>query len=124
MRNPKNVSWARMVLAFAAVLVVAGSGLALAAGPNPTYFPQSSVLIGPGTVAKTTSASYILRVTFVNGATADFPPTMGATFTAALGTIDASGNYTATGGFSKDRITGTFTQNGGTVTSSFIVNTP
>ena len=83
MQTVKSVSWVRMVLAFAAVLIVAGSGMALAIGPNPTYVPQSSVLLGPSTVAPGATASYTLEVTFVGGADpADFPPTTGALFSA------------------------------------------
>ena len=33
MQTVKSVSWVRMILAFGAILLVAGSGLSLAAGP-------------------------------------------------------------------------------------------
>ena len=119
MQTVKSVSWVRMVLAFAAVLIVAGSGMALAIGPNPSYVPQSSVLLGPSTVAPgATSIQYTLIVTFTNGATASFPPTTGATFTAVRGTITSGGVYGAPATTGKDRIQGTFAQNGTTTSAS------
>lgn len=125
MRKLNNVSLARMVLALVVTVLVAGSGMALAAGPGPTYVPKSSVLIGPSSVAKTTSAHYILRVTFTDNSTADFPPTTGAAFSAVFGVMNpTTGAYTATTTFNKDRVSGTFSQNGAQVTSSLTINTP
>ena len=120
MQTVKSGSWVRMALAFAAVLLVGGSGMVFAAGPNPSYVPASSVLIGPTSIAKGGTAAYVLRVSFVNDGTLDFPPTMGATFTAVNGT--ATGNsVTFSSTANKARVTGTFAQNGNQVTSSTIV---
>ncbi len=123
MRQVYMGSWVRMVLAFAAVLLVAGPGLVMAAGPNPTYTPKSSVLIGPTSVSSLQTANYTLRVTFTNNMTADFPPTTGASFSAYYGTITSNGVYTSPASMSgtKDRLTGTFIQNGAKVTSSLVV---
>ncbi len=109
----------RSVLALATVLTVAGSGLVLAV-IDPTYVPKSSVLLGPATVAPLGTAQYTLRVTFTNGQTADFPPNTGATFAAVNGTINSSGLYTNTSG-TKDKVSGSFTQNSVTTTSSRII---
>ena len=98
-----------------------GSGLVMAAGPNPAYVPKTSALIGPATVAHNGTANYILRVTFTNNVTLDFPPTMGATFTTVFGTITSGGVYTAPATGNKDRVTGSFAQNGSQTTSSTVV---
>ena len=125
MRKLNNVSTSRMVLALVVTVLVGGSGMALAVGPGPTYVPKSSVLIGATTVPKTTSANYVLRVTFTDNSTADFPPTTGATFSAVFGAMNpTTGAYTATTTFNKDRVSGTFAQNGAQVTSSLTINTP
>ena len=121
MQTVKSVSWVRMVLAFAAVLIVAGSGMALAIGPNPSYVPQSSVLLGPSTVAPGATASYTLEVTFVGGAVSDFPPTTGAVFSAAVGSITSGGVYTAPAAGPRDRVAGSFSQNGVTTSASRII---
>ena len=121
MQTVKSVSWVRMVLAFAAVLIVAGSGIALAGGPNPQYVPQSSVLLGPGSVPHGGTGNYVLEVTFVGGSIADFPPTTGNTFSAAVGTITGGGVYTAPATGPRDRVSGSFFQNGVTTTASRII---
>ena len=109
-----------MVLAFAAILLVAGPGLVLA-GPDPTYVPKISTLLGPNTVAPKGSAQFTLRVTFTNGRTADFPPETGAKFSAISGTITSSGAYKNTGSTGgKDKVTASFSQQGVTVTSTRI----
>ena len=134
MRQLYMGQWVRMALALAAVLLVAGPGLVLAAGPGATYVPKSSVLIGPTTVSMGQSAQYTLRVTFNNNTTLDFPPTTPnpnvqnqLIFTAFFGTIDGAGLYHAPSAPgtpipTKDRITGTFTQNGAKVSSSLVIN--
>ena len=126
MQTVKSVSWVRMVLAFAAVLVVAGSGVALAVGPDPTYVPKFSTLTGLSTVAHGATTGYVLNVTFTNNSTASFPPTTGATFTAALGSFSPTtlGSYTAPPASAgpRDRVTGTFSQNGVTTSASRIIS--
>ena len=121
MRKFNNVSLARLVLALIATLLVGGSGMALAVGPNPVYVPQSSVLLGPATVAPGGAAHYVLEVTFTNGAILDFPPTTGATFSAAVGAITGGGAYTAPSSGPRDRVTGTFAQNGVQTEASRII---
>ena len=125
----RNVSMVRTGLALAAVLLVAGPGLLLAASPGPSYTPKSSILLGSTTVPKGTTANYQLQVTYTNGAVLTFPPDTTAfgatlTFTSVFGTIDSTGHYTATTTFNKDRVTGSYTQNGGQVISSLTINTP
>ena len=113
MRQFNKEQRVRMALALAATLLIGGSGLAFAAGPSPTYVPKSSVLLGPSTVAPGGSANYVLEVTFVNGAVLDFPPTTGATFSVVTGSINsATGAYTAPSVGPRDRVTGSFAQNG------------
>ncbi len=124
----KSGAWTRMVLAFAAILVVGGSGLALAAGPLATYaVPKSSVILGPSTVARSGAANYILEVTAADGTVGDYGIVGGVTQTGATfssvssvgGTINAStGAYTApaTGGI--DKISASFTQQGVTTSAS------
>ena len=129
MRQLYMGQWVRMALALAAVLLVAGPGLVLAAGPNPAYQPKSSVLIGPTSLKVGQSTQYTLRVTFSDGSTLDFPPatpnpfvTNQLTFSATNGTITGTGAYTAPNTPGKVRITGTFKQNGVQVTSSLVPN--
>jgi hypothetical protein len=114
-------SWGRVALALAAVLVVAGPSLVLAGSPNSSYVPKSSVLLGPKDVKAGTTAQYTLRVTFTNSVVCDFPPTTGATFTSANGTITSSGLFTA-GTVGRARVSGSFSQNSVTTTSSRIIN--
>ena len=121
MQTANSRSWVRMVLAFAAVMVVAGPSLVLAGGGNPSYVPKMSSLIGPATVANGGSANYVLHVTFTNGAICDFPPTTGATFTAVKGSITSGGAYTAPGTGNKDKVGGSFTQSNVTVTSVKVI---
>ena len=133
MNTVKSVSWTRMAMAFAAVLLVGGSGLVLAATPDATYIPKSASLsssVGT-TVPKGTKSNLTLTVVFDKG-TFTFPtdtPAVGATlaFSAIYGTT-AGNVYTAPAAGTtlprKDRITGTYTQNGVSVISSLTVNTP
>jgi hypothetical protein len=109
-----------MVLAFIAVLVVAGPGLVFAVPPQAAYQkPKSSILIGPATVAPgATDVQYTLRVTFEDNSTADFPPETGATFSAVRGSIDGTGLYDAPATTGKDRVSGSFTSNGVTTTAN------
>ena len=133
MQTMKSGSWVRMVLAFAAILIIGGSGLALAGGPTAGYAPKSSVILGSSTVAHGASSSYALEVTFTNGSTADYGTfnnvvLAGANFTTVKGTINAStGVYTAPGASagSLDKISATFTQlNVTTGASRFITLSP
>ena len=120
MNNVKSVSWVRMALAFAAVLVVAGSGLALAAGPDPSYVPASSIIVGPSSVAASSTTPYTFQVTFTNGAVASFPPTMGATFTVLPATGSTTSNFvvTAPPAGPRMKLSATFTANGVTTSAS------
>ena len=117
MQTMKSGSWVRMILAFAAILIVGGAGMALAGGPTAGYAPQSSVIIGSSTVLHGATSNYVLQVTFTNGSTADYGTTSGgtflagATFSTVVGTINPStGVYTAPAAGPKDKISGTFTQ--------------
>ena len=123
MDTGKSVLWFRMILAFAAILLVAGSGLSLAAGPIPGYIPVSSIILGPGAVAPSSVTRYIVRVTFVNGATADFPPTMGATFTVLPAGASVTSDFKVTAPATGPRIklNATFTENGVLTTASRII---
>ena len=120
MQTVKSVSWVRMVLAFAAILIVAGSGFALAAGPDPTYVPQSSVILGDSTIGRGATKPYVFEVTFVGGFKADFPTTMGATFSVlpATASVDSNFNVTATTTGARLKLNATFAANGVTTSAS------
>ena len=118
MQTVKSVSWVRMVLAFGAVLLVAGSGLSLAAGPPSAYVPVSSIIVGPSTDTHSSTTPYTFVVTLNDGSTLSFPPTTGATFSAVVGSITQSGVYTAPATGTRDKISATYTQNGVTTSAS------
>ena len=113
--------WVRVALAFAAVLLVGGAGMALAIGPDPRYPPKSSTIIGPSSVKPGQTANYIFEVTFDNGTRVDFPPFDGATFSVLRGSITNFGAYTAPASGPRDRVSGTFSQNGVTTSASRII---
>jgi len=121
MRKATSASWIRMVLAFAAILLVAGPGFVLAGGGFSAYVPKSSVLKGPAFVPASGTANYVLEVTFTNGAVGDYPPHTGATFSSVRGSITSGGVYSAPATTGKDKVSGSLTQNGVTVTSSRII---
>ncbi len=102
-------------MAFAAILLVAGSGLVLAGPGAPAYVPKFSVLQGPDTVSPGGSATFSLQVTFTNGKVQTNPT--GTTFAAVNGTISSTGSYTNTSG-TKDKISGTFIDPNGVKTSA------
>jgi hypothetical protein len=113
----------RSVLAFVAILAVAGPGLVLAGGdPNASYIPKVLQLIGPASVPHSTSADYIARVTFTNGVVADYTGAP-VVFSASLGSFTGN-TYTAAATGPRDRLQGVLTQNGVTVTGTKIVLTP
>jgi hypothetical protein len=116
-----NATWVRTLLAFVAVLLVAGPGLVLA-GSNVSGYspPKSAAIIGPSSVPAGGSATYSLSVTFEDGTTTVFtgPP---ATFTAVLGSISSTGNYTAPTSGSKDAIKGSYSSLGRTVLANKVI---
>jgi hypothetical protein len=111
----------RSVLALSAVLAVAGPGLVLAG--DSSYTPRILQVIGPSSVPVNGSADYDAKVTFTDNTTQTFtgPP---ATFSAARGSIDANGNYTAPATSGRDSIRSTYTNNGVTVTGTRIIQNP
>ena len=111
----------RAVLAFVAVLVVAGPSLLLAdGGPCPDYqIPKLGVIIGPNSVAPNGSATYALKVTFKDNSTALNPT--GTGFTAVRGAISSSGNYTAPSEKTRDKVQGTYAACGATVIGSKVI---
>ena len=121
MRKTNDTSWGRMVLALMATLVIAGPGMVLAGGNGPNYVkPTIAVLIGPGSVPASGTASYSLKVTFSDGSV--------TTYTGAPATFDAvkgafSGNsYTAPSATGKDGVEGTLSQNGAFATGHKIIS--
>jgi hypothetical protein len=113
----------RSVLALGAVLAVAGPGLVLAG--EPAYTPKILQVLGPSSVPVTTSANYDAKVTFTDNSTATFTgATTGLSWSAARGTIDADGNYTAPAGSGRDSVKGVYTNNGITVTGTRIIQNP
>jgi len=109
-----------MVLALVAVLVVAGPGLVLAAGPGTTYPKiRSSAIIGPDKVTSGQTYSYTLRVNYVGGTFVDSPS--GTSFSAVNGVVSSNGMFTPDSGVSKAKVTGTYTQDGVTTTASKIL---
>ncbi len=126
MRKTNSVSWVRMVLAFAAVLMVAGPGLVLAGGGTSAYAPKSSIIIGPGSVAHSGAASYVLRVTYTDGSVLDNPAgTVFPSPTPGGGTIDSAGSYVAPATGIKDKISASYSNASVTTQASkFITLTP
>jgi hypothetical protein len=119
-RKANTISLGRMVLAFIAVLAVAGPGFVLAGSSTPSYLtPAFAQVLGSTVVAPGGTSHYDLKVTFTDGSTALNPP--GTTWTTVLGSIDSSGNYTAPSSTGRDRVTGSFTSNGVTATGNKIV---
>jgi hypothetical protein len=117
-----NATWVRTLLAFVAVLLVAGPGLVLAGVSVPGYSPpKSAFIIGPGSVPVNGNATYSLSVTFEDGTTTVFtgPP---ATFSAVLGSISANGFYTAPSSAGRDAIKGSYSSLGRTVLASKVIS--
>jgi hypothetical protein len=113
----------RSVLAFGAILAVAGPGLVLAGGdPNASYIPKILQLIGPSSVPVNQSADYIARVTFTNNVVADYTGAP-VVFSAVRGSFTGN-TYTAPATAGRDRLQGVLTQNGVTVTGTKIVLNP
>lgn len=102
MRTLRNTTWAKMVLACTAALVIGGPGLVLADGGCPDYLtPRSARLLGPGAVPVGSTNTYSLQVFFADGSSATNPEGTAFSKTASLsggdGTISAtSGEFTAT----------------------------
>ena len=111
----------RSVLALSAVLAVAGPGLVLAG--DSSYTPKILQVLGPSSVPVNGTATYSAKVTFTDNTTQTFtgPP---ATFSAARGTITATGDYTAPATSGRDSIRSTYTNNGVTVTGTRIIQNP
>lgn len=65
-----NSSWARLLVALVAVLVVAGPAMVFASNPDPNYTPRIGVIEGGPLSATTSSAPLVLYVTYTNGQTA------------------------------------------------------
>lgn len=115
-----NATWVRTLLAFVAVLLVAGPGLVLAGSNVPGYSPpKSAFIIGPSVVAANGSATYELSVTFEDGSTTVFTGAP-ATFSAVVGSISSTGSYTAPAS-GKDAIKGSYSSLGRTVLASKVI---
>lgn len=116
-----NATWVRTLLAFVAVLLVAGPGLVLA-GSNVSGYspPKSAVINGPSSVPVNGSATYSLTVTFEDGTSTTFmgPP---ATFSAVNGSISSGGFYTAPGSSGRDAIKGSYSSLGRTVLANKVI---
>jgi hypothetical protein len=120
-----NSSWGRMILAFVAVLAVAGPGMVFASGPKAGYpAPKYAVIEGTFTVAGgggTDVAS--LYVTYVDGSTATLgsPPVV---FSATNGSFSGA-NYTppagAVAGTTRDLLKASYSSQGVTVTANRVV---
>lgn len=95
MRN----TWVRSVLGLGAVLLVAGPSMVLAVY-DPSYTPKSLVVQGPGSLGNNVNQQYTAFVTFTNGQTASFPPTVGpvmwSTTNPAVATVNSTGLVTTT----------------------------
>jgi hypothetical protein len=117
MRKGNSIVWTRILLALVAVLVVGGPGLVMAASPKATYgVPSYAQVLGPTVVAPGGTADYDLKVFFTDGTSQTFTGTP-ATFSAVTNPIDsATGAYTATNS-GRDRVGGSFTSSGVTVTA-------
>jgi hypothetical protein len=117
--------WTRLIVAFAAFFLCAGSGVVFAGGPGPTYpAPEFASIVGSGSLAKGASASYTLFVTFVDSTTANiFYPN--CTFSVGIYTTTTGGTFSggtyhapATGATGRVVIQGSFTSNNATVTAT------
>jgi hypothetical protein len=118
MRKATSTSFGRILLALVAVLVVAGPGVVLAGGGNPSYAkPKFAQVVGNTIVAPSGTATYSLKVTFTDGTITTFTGAP-AVFSTVLGSIDSTGNYTAPSSTGRDRITGSYSQDGVTVTGN------
>jgi hypothetical protein len=125
MKQTVNSAWARMIVAFAAFFVIAGSGVVLAGGPGPTYpAPEFASIVGSGSLAKGASATYTMFVTFVDSTTANIASpnctfSIAAYTTTSPGTI-SGGTYhaPATGATGRVVIEGAFTSDNATVTAT------
>jgi hypothetical protein len=111
----------RSVLALGAVLAVAGPGLVLAG--EGSYTPRILQVIGPSTVPVNGTANYDAKVIFTDNSSQTFTGAP-VTFSAARGSIDADGNYTAPATSGRDSVRATYTNNGVTVTGARIVQNP
>jgi hypothetical protein len=115
MRLKNDGSWLRILFAFVVVLLVAGPGLGVSSAGNSYADPVRAVIVGPASATPT--ASFTLRVFFSDNTTEDHPEDL----TAAKGSI-TNGDYTAPSGSGKDRISGSFTRNGITVSANKIIS--
>jgi hypothetical protein len=125
MRTKTPNSWVRMVLAFAAVLLVAGAGMSLAAGPTNKYaIPIAGrITVTPYPVPTGTTATLDLLVTFKNpdnSLETDVSVDGDATFSASKGSVSGQ-TYTAPGTTGFDAVTAVYTFNGQTVTAHRLV---
>jgi hypothetical protein len=111
----------RSVLALGAVLAVAGPGLVLAG--EGSYTPRVIQVLGPSTVPVNGSANYDAKVIYTDNTSQIFTGAP-VVFSAARGTIDADGNYTAPATSGRDSVRATYTNNGVTVTGARIVQNP
>jgi hypothetical protein len=116
-----NSSWSRMVMAFIAVLTIAGSGIVFAAGPKAGYpAPKFAVIIGSATPAVGTSTPYTLDVTFVDGSTAAFTTQASWSRVAGAAGSFSANNFTPSAA-GRVEIMGSYSSSGVTVSSTRIV---
>jgi hypothetical protein len=115
MRLKNDGSWLRILLAFVAVLLVAGPGLSVSSAGTGYADPVRATIIGPTSANPT--ADFTLRVYFSDNTTEDHPEAL----TAAKGSI-SNGSYTAPSDSGRDRISGSFTRNGITVSANKVIS--
>jgi phage-related tail fiber protein len=102
--------WLRIVLAFVAVLLVAGPGLVLA-GPSASYpYATRIVILGPRSVAAGSTNHYDVQVTLTDGTSFTVSSqSSGVTMTADTGSVSTSFDYTAPGSATTAHLMATYT---------------
>jgi hypothetical protein len=125
-----NRDWLRMVLAFVAVLLVAGPGLVLAGSPSSSYPYATNIIIAGShnVTAGSTGNAYTVTIKMSDGTQfAGNGSTPGLSFSASRGTVTgtASGlSYDAPATTGLDTISAHYTAPGSssTVTGNKVVN--
>jgi hypothetical protein len=117
-----NSSFGRMILAFIAVLAIAGPGMVFA-GSGTTYpAPKFAVIDGTFTAVGTSTAS--LFVTYVDGTTVTWTTSPPVTFSATNGHFSGV-TYTppagAVAGTTRDLLKASYSSQGVTVTANRVV---
>jgi hypothetical protein len=88
-----NRDWLRMVLAFVAVLLVAGPGLVLAGAPSSTYpYATNIIIMGTHNPTPSSSTPYTVQIKMSDGSQfAGTGSTPGLSFSSSAGSVTPTG---------------------------------